>query len=180
MRNVLKYVLLISCCVMNQAYGADKVDYEEEARSYNNSILIKKYEVEAKKLMEDIPKQELYVSREVNEKSQKDNYDKKLVFISSSQGKSNLENILKEAKSYGFTPVLRGFKGGSYKETVLFLQEIIEKINYGVVVDPESFKEFDVKLVPTFVVTEGKQFHKVSGNVSFEYVMKLFNQSGDK
>ena len=72
--------------------------------------------------------------------------------------KSNLENILKEAKSYGFTPILRGFKDGSYKETVVFLQEIMEKINYGVVIDPESFKEFDVKLVPTFVVTKEQKY----------------------
>ncbi|RZI47495.1 type-F conjugative transfer system pilin assembly protein TrbC [Rickettsiales endosymbiont of Peranema trichophorum] len=117
--------------------------------------------------------------------------ERRLVFISLSQNKSNLEWILKQARVYRFTPVMRGFKDGSYIATVRFLGEIIKRTGYGVLIDPEAFKEFDVKIVPTFVIAydnkgckneescKTKKFHKVSGNVSFDHVIRLFEGSGD-
>ena len=113
---------------------------------------------------------------------------KRLVFLTLAMNKKNLEQIIREAKVYGFIPVIRGFKDGSYIATAKYLSDIIEKTGYGVEVDPESFKEFDVKLVPTFVVaapkcTEGNckgvKYNKVTGNISFDHVLRLFATRGD-
>jgi type-F conjugative transfer system pilin assembly protein TrbC len=126
---------------------------------------------------------------------------RKLVFISLSLSDNNLEDIVRQAKVRGYVPVLRGFKEGSYKKTAYYLGDMMRKTGYGVVIDPESFKEFDVKVVPTFVVAgvrkegcgnnaekndieggrcESADYNKIVGNVSFEYVERVFNQSGDK
>ena len=113
---------------------------------------------------------------------------KRLVFLTLAMNKKNLEQIIREARVYGFIPVIRGFKDGSYIATAKYLSDIIEKTGYGVEVDPESFKEFDVKLVPTFVVavpkcTEGNckevKYNKVTGNISFNHVLRLFATRGD-
>ena len=113
---------------------------------------------------------------------------KRLVFLTLAMNKKNLEQIIREARVYGFIPVIRGFKDGSYIATAKYLSDIIEKTGYGVEVDPESFKEFDVKLVPTFVVaapkcTEGNckgvKYNKVTGNISFDHVLRLFATRGD-
>jgi conjugal transfer pilus assembly protein TrbC len=114
--------------------------------------------------------------------------EKRLVFLTLTMNKKNLEQIIREARVYGFKPVIRGFKDGSYIATAKYLSDIIEKTGYGVEVDPESFKEFDVKLVPTFVIaapkcTEGNckwdKFNKVTGNISFDHVLRLFAIRGD-
>ena len=116
---------------------------------------------------------------------------RKLVFISLSMNEKNLEQIIREAKLYGFTPVLRGFKDGSYIKTTKVLSSIITKTGSGVVIDPESFKEFNIKAVPTFVVAQGKaclledkcaavKYNMLSGNVTFDYVLNLFESQGDK
>ena len=93
-------------------------------------------------------------------------------------------------------------KEGSYKKTAKYLSEMMRKTGYGVVIDPESFKEFEVKVVPTFVVAgvkeggcskneekgnlgadtvscNGTKYNKIAGNVSFEYVEGVFNKSGE-
>ena len=82
---------------------------------------------------------------------------RKLVFVSLSLSDNNLENIVREAKVRGWVPVMRGFKEGSYKKTAKYLSEMMRKTGYGVVIDPESFKEFEVKVVPTFVVAGVKE-----------------------
>lgn len=128
---------------------------------------------------------------------------RKLVFISLSLSDNNLEDIVRQAKVNGYVPILRGFKEGSYKKTAKYLGDMMRRTGYGVVIDPESFKEFDVKVVPTFVVAgarkegcgnnvekvdvsveggscESTNYNKIVGNVSFEYVERVFNQSGDK
>jgi type-F conjugative transfer system pilin assembly protein TrbC len=127
---------------------------------------------------------------------------RKLVFVSLSLSDNNLENIVREAKVRGWVPVMRGFKEGSYKKTAKYLSEMMRKTGYGVVIDPESFKEFEVKVVPTFVIAgvkeggcskneeksnlgadtvscNGTKYNKIAGNVSFEYVEGVFNKSGE-
>ena len=196
--------------------------YEQEAKSYNNPKSILNYQQEAIELGSKSHKRVNTYAREAyklhgksfkqlecgknekllneinpdileNMKNIGDDYHlRKLVFISLSQNKTNLENIIKSAKQYGFTPVIRGFKDGNYVATVKFLNEIIIKTGYWVEIDPESFKEFEIKLVPSFVVAGPRnkclenqscsptKFNKVVGNVSFDYVVRLFENSGDK
>ena len=115
---------------------------------------------------------------------------RRLVFISLSMPEKVLETIINQAKIHHFVPVLRGFMDGSYVKTAEFLQNIIKKTEYGVVIDPESFKEFDVIRVPTFVLSElpkdclesqsclKAKYHKIAGNISFEYVVEKFMSNG--
>lgn len=206
---------------LNQAYR-----YEKEARSYDNlkylsSTVAKNYKKETKRLSSEGIKKAKEYSREAVQLRRKsfknmnkylkeddvfegvknleteDLAERRLVFISCSQNKRNLEDIIRQAKVHGFAPVMRGLKDGSYKKTAEFFSEIVKNTGYGVVIDPESFKEFDVNVVPTFVIAEGTEktkekkckenqsclpfkFNKVAGNVSFDYVMRLFERSGDK
>jgi type-F conjugative transfer system pilin assembly protein TrbC len=185
--------------------------YEKEVKSYQDSKSIQKHQKEADKLAhagQELIKSHAEDADQLKRKSfeQLDEYVKKdelfssqeflvprkLVFISLSQNTANLEQLIKQAKANGFIPVMRGFKDDSYVETAKFFAEIIKKTGYGIVIDPDSFKEFAVQVVPTFVVASAKEecadgqscipakFNKIAGNVSFDYVLRLFASSGDK
>lgn len=111
------------------------------------------------------------------------------VFISLGMPEQGLISIISQAKQYGFIPILRGFKEGSYKKTVLALEEIIKKTEYGIVIDPELFKEFDIEVVPTFVIVkhnncarsicQSKKFNKLSGNVSVKFALETLLKGGE-
>jgi len=135
---------------------------------------IERYREEAKTLQNDAVEKVTGFQNEVV--MEKDDLTKdgtrRLVFVSFSMPDGVLENIIGRAKVYGFSPVLRGFKDNSYIKTVQALQGIIEKTGYGVVIDPEVFREFAVTVVPTFVIVKGGKITKLSGNVSFEYVLE--------
>lgn len=160
-----------------------------EAESYNNPNIILKYKEESKKYaIVGIEKAKAYTKEaeqlkrkcfeELNANTKNaSSAQRKFVFVSLSQNKKNLGNIIKQAAIFGFTPVMRGFKDGSYVKTAAVLNDVIKKTGHGIVIDPESFKEFDVKMVPTFVVAKENGYDKVAGNVTFEYVMKLFGQT---
>jgi len=75
------------------------------------------------------------------------------LFVSFSLGEKALLNLAQEAKIYGATLVLRGFKDGSYAKTVHALQKIIQKTGQGFVIDPELFSLFSVTAVPTYVLS---------------------------
>ena len=105
----------------------------------------------------------------------------KYVFVSFTIPEHALKELIKQAKQHEFIPVLRGFKEGSYKKTSVALEQIIKETEYGVIIDPEIYKEFDVKLVPAFVIAEPKtqclpntsckprHFNKLSGNVTVQF-----------
>ena len=108
----------------------------------------------------------------------------KYVFISLAMPEQGLMDLLKQAKKEGFIPVLRGFKQGSYKKTVQALNQIITKTGYGVIIDPELYKEVAIKVVPTYVVTQEakacqatqscmlRKSNKLSGNVTPEFAIQ--------
>ena len=110
----------------------------------------------------------------------------KYVFISLAM--PGLMDLLKQSKKEGFIPVLRGFKEGSYKKTIQALNQIITKTGYGVIIDPELYKEFAIKVVPTYVVTHEakacqasqscmpRKANKLSGNVTPEFAMQKLKQ----
>jgi conjugal transfer pilus assembly protein TrbC len=112
------------------------------------------------------------------------------IFVSLSLGEKALLNLTIDAKRYGATLVLRGFKAGSYVKTVHALQKIIQETGQGLIIDPELFTLFAVQTVPTFVLS--KPFHlnaseriqtplhdRIQGHVSPKYTLETFAKEGD-
>jgi len=113
-----------------------------------------------------------------------------LIFVSFSLGETALFNIATEAKRYGATLLLRGFKEGSYKKTVKALQKIITKTGQGFIIDPELYTLFSIQAVPTFILTkpfplnagERRQtplHDRLMGHVSSHYALDTFAKDGD-
>jgi conjugal transfer pilus assembly protein TrbC len=102
-----------------------------------------------------------------------------LVFISHSMPRSLIRETLREAKKFKATVVLRGLKNDDFKEMLVFLKKIITEVNYGVNIDPESFKEYNVMQVPSFVLSDGQNFDKMSGNVSLHYFLEEVLSKGE-
>lgn len=112
------------------------------------------------------------------------------IFISFSLGEKALLNLAQDAKRFGATLLLRGFKDGSYAKTVQALTKIILKTGQGVIIDPELYSLFDITAVPTFILakpvtlnpTERTQtpiHDKLQGHVSTRYVLETFAKEGD-
>lgn len=112
------------------------------------------------------------------------------VFISFALSEKALLNLVGDAKRWGATLVLRGFKEGSYTKTAKALQKIILKTGQGVIIDPELFTLFAVTAVPTIVLskpvsllsTERVQtplHDRLQGHVSVQYALEAFAKEGD-
>lgn len=117
------------------------------------------------------------------------------LFVSFSLGEKALLNLAHEAKIYGATLVLRGFKDGSYAKTVHALQKIIQKTGQGFIIDPELFSLFSVIAVPTYVLSKPFQLQalesktqertftpihdRLQGHVSLQYALETFAKEGD-
>jgi len=111
------------------------------------------------------------------------------IFVSFSLGEKALLNLAQEAKRYGATLVLRGFKDGSYRKTVHALQKII-KSGLGFIIDPELYTLFSIQTVPTFILSkpfslnaEMRNFtplhDRLQGHVSAQYALEVFAKDGD-
>lgn len=130
------------------------------------------------------------------------------LFVSFSMGEKALLNLAHEAKIYGATLVLRGFKDGSYAKTIKALQRIIQKTmssgdrpgeGQGFIIDPELFSLFSVTAVPTYVLSRSFQqtlesktleshasertqtpiHDRLQGHVSLHYALEMFAKEGD-
>lgn len=74
------------------------------------------------------------------------------IFISFSLPRKTLLSLLKDARKYGATLVLRGLKDGSFKKTMAELMELYKHEKGQVILDPTLFKRFNVTSVPTFLL----------------------------
>jgi conjugal transfer pilus assembly protein TrbC len=108
-----------------------------------------------------------------------------LIFISFSLKEQNIREYAEEARRRGAILVLRGMYEGSLRKTVEKLYTL-NKEGIAAVIDPKSFKQYQVNQVPSIVLTKGNScesctpiFDKVSGNISLEYALQLFAQKGD-
>ena len=111
------------------------------------------------------------------------------IFVSFSLGEKALLNLANEAKIYGATLVLRGFKDGSYLKTAQALQHIIQETGQGFMIDPELFSLFTVTVVPTYVLSKLFSFKapdrtqtplhdRLQGHVSVSYALSVFAKEG--
>jgi type-F conjugative transfer system pilin assembly protein TrbC len=112
------------------------------------------------------------------------------LFVSFSMGEKALLNLAHEAKQYGATLVLRGFKDGSYTKTSKALQKIIEETGQGILIDPELYELFRITAVPTCALakpfalqpqtrTQTPIHDKIQGHVSVRYALEQFAKKGD-
>jgi conjugal transfer pilus assembly protein TrbC len=99
-------------------------------------------------------------------------------------------NIAHEAKRFGATLVLKGFREGSYRKTAQELQAIIIKTGQGVIIDPELYTLFNITAVPSFVLAQPFSLYsqeriqtplhdKLQGHVSLHYALERFSKEGD-
>ena len=125
-----------------------------------------------------------------------------LIFASFRMGEKNIEGLIEKASRYGCIVVLRGLKGGDFKETARFLLKITEKSKasksnsnknnldqpVGVVIDPTLFEEYGITRVPTYILAKPcistlnsckTEYDKLTGNVSPRYALEKFSTQGD-
>ena len=94
------------------------------------------------------------------------------VFVSSSIPQKNLIEIMREAKAHEAAVVLQGLIKNSFEKTVKFLAEIIQKSEYGVIIDPTLFEEYAIVRVPSFVIVRASGYDKISGNITLKFALE--------
>lgn len=112
------------------------------------------------------------------------------IFVSSSMPQALLKNYAKEAHRYSGVLVFCGLPSGSFHKITELVMNISDE-NYPVAaqIDDEAFREFDIKTVPTIVLskptimfleqtTQG-QFDKISGNITIKAALEIFASQGD-
>lgn len=92
-----------------------------------------------------------------------------LVFVSFSMPNIALKELSNQADKYNAKLILRGLHKNSFRKTAQKILEI-DKNGMQFEINPELFKEYQIKQVPTLVlIKNGKEINRLSGNVSLEY-----------
>lgn len=106
----------------------------------------------------------------------KEHRDGILVFISFSMPKTSLIELNNQADKYNAILVMRGIYKNSFtkmKEKIL----TISSKGLTVEIDPQLFKQYGIKQVPTYVLLkEGKELNRLTGNVSLEFAYKKLQE----
>ena len=93
-----------------------------------------------------------------------------IVFVSFSMPKTSLLELSDQAGKYNAMLVLRGIYQNSFLKTKEKILEI-NKSGLRLNIDPQLFKIYNVKKVPTFIwLKNGHEIARLSGNVSLELV----------
>ena len=113
------------------------------------------------------------------------------IFVSSSMPISLLKSYAREAIRYNGVLVFRGLPEGSFYRLAKLVSDISGNNAEGIAmqIDDEAFKAFNVKVVPTIVLSKtasifseqvkGGSFDKISGNITIKYALELFAKEGD-
>jgi conjugal transfer pilus assembly protein TrbC len=101
------------------------------------------------------------------------------IFISLGMPDELLLVLANDAEKAGALMVLRGLPNNSFNDFAKRLLQLKEKgLSASIQIHPVLFQEYDVTGVPSFVLKDEKSFEKVSGNISVEYVLQLFEEGG--
>jgi type-F conjugative transfer system pilin assembly protein TrbC len=115
-----------------------------------------------------------------------------LIFISFSMPEQALRERVMDAKKAGATLVLRGIIKDSMTETAIALNNLTDKTGVNAIIDPNLYKAFNVKVVPTIVIAKYSTYpcdinnneatevscnyspihDKISGNISLTYALE--------
>ena len=112
-------------------------------------------------------------------KPQDDDSDKFLYFVSFSIPDDGIIAMTKDAKSYGFTPVIRGLIDNDYTTTAkkVFKLTQVDK-NFGVAIDPFYYREFNIKAVPALVVKCKQGYDVIYGSLPVKEDLNKILESG--
>jgi conjugal transfer pilus assembly protein TraW len=165
----------------NNKFDANKI-LKQSQRSLLDDFEVR-YKKEVEPYLQNQDKQEgaLKEARSSFYKSQEGQI---LVFISSSMSKVNIRSLLEEAKNIRASILLRGFIDNSFVKTTNYIQEYYSKDQDlgGILIDPESFKDFNVDSVPTFVLLEksskkGNKYRKLVGNITLSAASEILKKA---
>ena len=112
------------------------------------------------------------------------------IFVSASMPRQLLKAYTREASRYDGVLVFRGLPHGSFKKFTDLVMDISdEKHPTAMQIDDEAFRGFDIKVVPTIVLskpvsmfdeqTKIGKFDKVRGNITIKGALELFSNKGD-
>ena len=109
------------------------------------------------------------------------------VFISLSMPQATLQRLVNQAARAQASVFIRGFAGGSLRETVAQVQNLIGPRQVAIQIDPQAFDRFAIERVPSFVlVRDGTRpvscasgtcapteaFLRTTGDVSLDYALE--------
>jgi len=104
-----------------------------------------------------------------------------LVFISFSMPEASLLSFAKELESCGGVFVVRGLPNNSFSEFFNKLNHLKEiGMDAPILIDPDSFEEYEVTEVPTIVLKGDEAFDKMTGNVPVSYALETFSEKGEE
>tara|TARA_Y100000588_G_C14211118_1_gene906712 strand:- start:604 stop:966 length:363 start_codon:yes stop_codon:yes gene_type:complete len=95
-------------------------------------------------------------------------FNKIFVCISFSLPDQTLKSYFHQAQEIGAHLVMRGLYKNSFQAT----KEKMEDLKINVLVDPNIFESFAVKVVPTVVALQDKTAFLISGNVSLKIALE--------
>lgn len=104
----------------------------------------------------------LHKDNEMDEK--KDFY----IFVSLSIPDETLKSLYQDAKKQDIPLVLRGLMDESFKKTA----EHLGSLGIAAEINPQLFKKYQIKRVPTFLSVKKKDFYTLSGNVTLKYAQQ--------
>lgn len=84
-----------------------------------------------------------------------------LIFVSFSMNDSALQRYFKEAESVGGRLIMRGLINNSFQET----QEKMQQLEINIDIDPNLFEEFNVRRVPTIIISDDHKAKKILGHL---------------
>lgn len=104
-----------------------------------------------------------------------------LVFISFSMPEASLLAFAKELETYGGVFVVRGLPNNSFAEFFNKLNHLKEMgMDAPILIDPDSFEEYEVTEVPMIVLKGDEAFDKMIGNVPASYALETFSEKGEE
>lgn len=190
--------------ILNSPQTVETTQQDKEFQTFLTKSLQKRDNILDSKEFQDVVAtlrtSTLPTQKSLQSSPNKNNCGELILFVSFSMGEKALLNLANEAKLYGATLVLRGFKDNSYAQTVKALQKIIQETGQGFIIDPELFSLFSVTTVPTYVLSRPFQIQtlesetleshtsertqtpvhdSLQGHVSLHYALEVFAKEGD-
>jgi type-F conjugative transfer system pilin assembly protein TrbC len=101
-----------------------------------------------------------------------------MAFVSFSMPEDSLKAILEQVDRVGGTVLLRGLVNNSFKDTATVVARLVGKNGTGFGIDPKLFSKYNITAVPAFVIPNGEDFDKISGNLSLSAALEALTNEG--
>ena len=103
-----------------------------------------------------------------------------IIFISLTMPELSIKQIIQDAACYEIPVVIRGLYRNSFKETMNKIFDLVKDKNKGgILINPRWFKQYEIKSVPTVVVSQADRFDVVYGNVHLKKALEIITERGE-